>query len=174
MKSFIRAVSFWWWTLVVGSTIPSHACKTSFYEEMFQKQVQRVFQKLKAWSVAAIPAYFKFYLRKEIDAYLKEYEKQTGKSLNLFRDGLKIYVTLDSRMQKYAEEAIKQHLTVLQKNFNAEQARNPNRPYYSISKKTANDLMMAAVRRTGRYKQMKAEGMPEDSIIMDFKKPTKT
>ena len=118
-------------------------------------------------------AYYKFYLRKEIDGYLKEYEKQTGKSLNLFRDGLKIYVTLDSRMQKYAEEAIKQHLTTLQKNFNAEQARNPNRPYYLISKKTANDLMMAAVKRTGRYKQMKAEGMSEDSIMLDFHKPTK-
>lgn len=118
-------------------------------------------------------AYFKFYLRKEIDGYLKDYEKETGKSLNLFRDGLKIYVTLDSRMQKYAEEAIKQHLTVLQKNFDSEQARNPNRPYYKISKKTANDLMMAAVKRTGRYKQMKAEGMSEDSIMMDFKKPTK-
>ncbi|NAW50617.1 peptidoglycan glycosyltransferase [Elizabethkingia argentiflava] len=118
-------------------------------------------------------AYYKFYLRKEINAYLKEYEEKTGKSLNLFRDGLKIYVTLDSKMQRYAEEAIKRHLTELQKNFDAEQARNPNRPYYLISKKIANDLMMAAVRRTGRYKQMKAEGMPEDSIIKDFKKPIK-
>ncbi|KUY15699.1 peptidoglycan glycosyltransferase [Elizabethkingia miricola] len=118
-------------------------------------------------------AYFKFYLRKEIDGYLKDYEKETGRPLNLFRDGLKIYVTLDSRMQKYAEEAIKQHLTVLQKNFDAEQARNPNRPYYLISKKTANDLMMAAVKRTGRYKQMKAEGMSEDSIMLDFHKKTK-
>jgi len=118
-------------------------------------------------------AYFKFYLRKEIDGYLKDYEKETGRTLNLFRDGLKIYVTLDSRMQKYAEEAIKQHLTVLQKNFDAEQARNPNRPYYLISKKTANDLMMAAVKRTGRYKQMKAEGMSEDSIMLDFHKKTK-
>ncbi|CAM3352584.1 transglycosylase domain-containing protein [Elizabethkingia occulta] len=118
-------------------------------------------------------AYFKFYLRKEIDGYLKDYEKETGKPLNLFRDGLKIYVTLDSRMQKYAEEAIKQHLTVLQKNFDAEQARNPNRPYYKISKQTANDLMMAAVKRTGRYKQMKAEGTSEDSIMLDFHKKTK-
>ena len=51
-------------------------------------------------------------------------KKKPENPLNLFRDGLKIYVTLDSRMQKYAEEAIKQHLTVLQKNFDSEQARN--------------------------------------------------
>ena len=44
-------------------------------------------------------AYYKFYLRKEIDGYLKDYEKRTGKDVNLYKDGLKIYVTLDSKMQ---------------------------------------------------------------------------
>jgi len=115
--------------------------------------------------------YYKFYLRKEINSYLQEYGKQTGRTLNLFRDGLKIYVTLDSRMQKYAEESIKQHLTSLQKNFDAEQERNPNRPHYLIDKKTSDDIIMASVKRTGRYKQMKSEGMSEDSIILNFHKP---
>ena len=62
-------------------------------------------------------AYYKFYLRKEIQQYLDAYEKETGKDLNLYKNGLKIYVTLDSRMQKYEEEAIKEHLTKLQRNF---------------------------------------------------------
>lgn len=66
-------------------------------------------------------AYYKFYLRKEIDKYLEANEKETGKKLNLYKDGLKIYVTLDSKMQKYAEESIKEHLTDLQKRFDAEQ-----------------------------------------------------
>jgi penicillin-binding protein 1A len=73
-------------------------------------------------------------LRKEIQKYLEEYEKETGKDVNLFRDGLKIYVTLDSKMQKYAEEAIKEHLTNLQKGFDAEQRRNPTRPFYFLRK----------------------------------------
>jgi penicillin-binding protein 1A len=60
-------------------------------------------------------------LRKEINQYLDDYEKETGKKLNLYKDGLKIYVTLDSKMQKYAEESIKEHLTDLQKRFDAEQ-----------------------------------------------------
>ena len=119
-------------------------------------------------------AYYKFYLRKEIQQYLDAYEKETGKELNLYKNGLKIYVTLDSRMQKYAEEAIKEHLTNLQKNFDNEMRRNPNRPYYNLSKSQINGLMMSAVRRTGRYKQLKAEGMPEDSIIMEFHEPVKT
>ena len=62
-------------------------------------------------------AYYKHYLRKEINNYLEEYEKETGKDVNIYRDGLKIFVTLDSKMQKYAEEAIKEHMTIIQKSF---------------------------------------------------------
>lgn len=119
-------------------------------------------------------AYYKFYLRKEIDKYLESHEKETGKKLNLYKDGLKIYVTLDSKMQKYAEEAIKEHLTDLQKRFDAEQRGRKDRPFYYLSSKQINDVMMQAVRRTSRYKLLKAEGMAEDSIIMEFKKPIKT
>ena len=60
-------------------------------------------------------AYFKTALRKEIEDWLVEFEKETGKSYNLDKDGLKIYVTLDSRMQLIAEEAVKKHLEVIQK-----------------------------------------------------------
>ncbi|MBW8361751.1 MAG: transglycosylase domain-containing protein [Kaistella sp.] len=118
-------------------------------------------------------AYYKFYLRKEIDRYLKDYEKQTGKSLNLFRDGLKIYVTLDSKMQNYAEESIREHLTELQKNFDAEQRGRKEAPFYFLDDAQINSVMMQAVKRTGRYKQQKAAGVSEDSIMMDFKTPTK-
>ncbi len=118
-------------------------------------------------------AYYKYYLRKEIQQYLDAYEKETGKELNLYKNGLKIYVTLDSRMQRYAEEAIKEHLIDLQRSFDGEMKRNPNRPYYNLTKTQINDLMMAAVKRTGRYKQLKAEGMPEDSIMMEFHEPVK-
>lgn len=119
-------------------------------------------------------AYYKFYLRKEIDAYLKDYEKQTGKTLNLFKDGLKIYVTLDSKMQKFAEESIKEHLTDLQKRFDAEQRGRKQRPFYFLDDKQIQGIMVQAMKRTGRYKQLKNAGVPEDSIMMEFKKPVKT
>jgi len=118
-------------------------------------------------------AYYKFYLRKEIDNYLKDYEKETGKKLNLYKDGLKIFVTLDSKMQKYAEESIKEHLTDLQRRFDAEQRGRKDRPFYKLNSKQIDNLMMQAVKRTGRYKQMAAENIPEDSIIMEFHKPVK-
>ena len=119
-------------------------------------------------------AYYKFYLKKEINNYLNDYEKQTGKKLDLYKDGLKIYVTLDSKMQKYAEEAIKDHLTGLQKRFDAEQRGRKQKPFYFLSDKEINSVMVNAMKRTGRYKQLKAAGVSEDSIILEFKTPTKT
>ncbi|WP_370900871.1 penicillin-binding protein 1A [Chryseobacterium gossypii] len=119
-------------------------------------------------------AYYKFYLKKEIDEYLKNYEKENGKKLNLYKDGLKIYVTLDSKMQKYAEEAIREHLTDLQKRFDAEQRGRKNRPFYYLTDKQINSVMIQAMKRTGRYKQLKAAGISEDSILMEFHKPIKT
>lgn len=119
-------------------------------------------------------AYYKFYLKKEIDKYLKDYSKQTGKDLNLYKDGLKIYVTLDSKMQTYAEEAIKEHLTDLQRRFDGEQRGRKQRPFYYLTQKQIDEVMMQAVKRTGRYKQLKAAGISEDSIMLDFKTPTKT
>lgn len=118
-------------------------------------------------------AYFKYYLKKEIDGYLKDYEKKTGKDVNLYRDGLKIFTTLDSRMQKYAEEAIKEHMTQLQNSFDREQKGRKDAPFYHISKKQIDEIMLQAMRRTGRYKQLEAAGISEDSIITEFKTPTR-
>lgn len=119
-------------------------------------------------------AYYKFYLKKEIENYLKDYEKQTGKTLNLYKDGLKIYVTLDSKMQVYAEEAIKEHLTDLQARFDAEQRGRKQRPFYFIDDKQIQGIMVQAMKRTGRYKQLKNAGVSEDSIMLEFKKPIQT
>jgi penicillin-binding protein 1A len=119
-------------------------------------------------------AYYKFYLKKEITNYLDENEKKTGKKLNLYKDGLKIYITLDSRMQKYAEEAMKEHLTSLQASFDREQRGRKSAPFYDISKKQTDNIMMSAVKRTGRYQQLKNDGMSEDSIMLEFHKPVQT
>lgn len=119
-------------------------------------------------------AYYKFFLRKEIDRYLTDYTKKTGKELNLFKDGLKIFVTLDSKMQVYAEEAIKEHLTVLQKSFDREQSGRKLAPFYFLNQKEIDNVMMQAMKRTGRYKTLKANNVSEDSIMIEFKTPIKT
>ena len=143
------------------------------YDKAVQEPIKTDYQNIKGID-QGYSAYYKHYLRQEISTYLKDYEKKTGKELNIYRDVLKIYVTVDSKMQKYAEEAIKDHLTNLQKSFDNEQKNNRKRPFYHISDKQVNDIMMASVKRTGRYKQLAEAGVSEDSILMEFKKPVKT
>jgi penicillin-binding protein 1A len=142
------------------------------YEKAISEPVRVDFHPIKSID-EGYSAYYKYYLRKEIDGYLKDYEKKTGKEVNLYKDGLKIYVTLDSKMQTYAQEAIKEHLTELQKNFDNEQRGRKLAPFYFLSQKEIDALMLQAMKRTGRYQQLKAANVPEDSIMIDFKTPTK-
>lgn len=116
-------------------------------------------------------AYFKTALRKEIDAWLDQYEKETGKRYNVDKDGLKIYVTLDSRMQRLAEAAVKRHLTTLQKQFFAEQRGRKMAPFYGVNEKKRQGIFLQAMRRTDLYKLMKEKGSSEEEIIKEFNKP---
>ena len=73
--------------------------------------------------------YFRTYLQKYLRKWVEENPKPNGEEYNIFRDGLKIYVTIDSRMQKYAEEAIQEHMSNLQSYFFKEQKRNKTAPF---------------------------------------------
>lgn len=100
--------------------------------------------------------------------------KPDGSNYNIYKDGLKIYTTIDSRMQRYAEEALIEHLSQdLQPNFykRAESFRNP--PYSDdIDSKTVEELLMRSLRQSDRYYVMRARGYSEDSIMAAFNKPT--
>lgn len=121
-------------------------------------------------------AYFKYALKKEVTTILNDYEKQTGKKYNLYKDGLKIYVTLDSRMQRYAEDAIEKHVKYLQNSFFREQKGRKYAPFYNYPgdpkiEVLYNKLMTDAMKRTPRYKFLKNRGMTDEEIIVEFKKP---
>lgn len=101
-------------------------------------------------------------------------KKPDGSAYDLYRDGLKIYTTLDSRMQKYAEEAVVEHLAgELQKDFNLEQENNPNAPYYrELSEEELQDIIELGIRRTERYRSLRRTGLGMDSIKAVFNTPT--
>ena len=99
--------------------------------------------------------------------------KPDGSPYNIFTDGLKIYTTIDSRMQEYAEEAIAEHLGgKLQKEFFEEKKGVPNAPFSrDLNKKDINSIMMSAVMRTDRYRILHAAQVPIDSIMKEFTTP---
>lgn len=117
-------------------------------------------------------AYFKHQLRKDVLQCLYEYEKNVGKKYNLYKDGLKIYITIDSRMQQYAEQAIKEHLVKLQKIFFMNMKNKKNiAPFSNISLEKANKLFNIAMQRTKRYKLYKEHNISKKDIINKFQQP---
>ncbi|MDR2887953.1 MAG: transglycosylase domain-containing protein [Bacteroidales bacterium] len=100
-------------------------------------------------------------------------KKPDGTSYDLYRDGLKIYTTINSKMQKYAEEALTEHLSKeVQPGF-YRRARGFKNPPYSddLSKKEVDNIMHASMTRTDRYYSMKRAGISEDSIRIAFNTP---
>ena len=97
-----------------------------------------------------------------------------GRHYNLYTDGLKIYCTIDSRMQRYAEESVTAHVAnYLQAAFDKEQSKNPRRPYYrGLEASRVNDDIKRAKRQSARYVTMKAAGIPVKDIEASFNVPT--
>ncbi len=97
-------------------------------------------------------------------------KKPDGSSYNIYTDGLKIYSTLDSRMQRYAEAAVKEHLGgYLQDQFFREKKGKSYAPYSREVSDKVDNLMMAAVRQSERYRVLKQGGLSEEEIIRNFK-----
>lgn len=116
-------------------------------------------------------AYYKQALRREIQTYLDSLGKQTGKKYNLYKDGLKIYVTLDSRMQKLGEDAVAKHLKTIQKTFFEEQKHNKRAPFYGVTEDKRQRIFQRAMRNTDFYKLLKSKEMSEEDILKEFNKP---
>ena len=92
---------------------------------------------------------------------------------NLYTDGLKIYTTIDSRMQKHAEEAVKKHMgEYLQNEFFKEKKGRKKAPFSNdLTDKQIEDIMLTTMRQTERYRILRTAGMSQNEIIKKFKEP---
>jgi len=99
--------------------------------------------------------------------------KPDGEPYNLYRDGLKIYTTINSKLQKFAEESVTDHLKgYLQPAFFKEQKGRKKAPFaWNVTEKQIQEIMNNTVRRSERYRILKEQGLPADSIIASFYKP---
>lgn len=102
--------------------------------------------------------------------------KVDGTLYNIYRDGLKIYTTIDSRMQTYAEQAVAEHIgKELQPQFFAAQRGKRNAPYSSdITNEQFADMMNRAMRNSDRWRTLKRSGWDDKEILKDFRTETET
>ncbi len=106
--------------------------------------------------------------------WCKKHTKRDGSFYNIYTDGLKIYTTIDSRMQQYAEEAVYGHVArYLQPAFDKENANKPSAPFSGkLTDKQVNQIMARAVQQSERYIKMKEAGASQDEIHRAFHTPT--
>lgn len=105
--------------------------------------------------------YFREHVRSELMKWCEQHKKADGTPYNLFTDGLKIYTTIDSRLQRYAEESVAKQMADVQEQFFKHWGKQ--KPWQEND-----DIVMDAVRRSRRYKTLREEGRSEGEIIEAF------
>lgn len=109
----------------------------------------------------------------ELYGWLKKNKKADGSEYNLDKDGLKIYTTIDSKMQKYAEEAVAEHLgNTLQKRFDRDIRSRAHKPFANnVDDETRERAMNQARRWSDRWRAQKKEGASDSEILKSFSVP---
>jgi len=118
-----------------------------------------------------LATYFRSYLKEFMDGWIKANPKSDGTKHNLYRDGLRIFTTIDSRMQNLGEEAVNAHMKNLQKEFSKQNTRraNPTAPFLDLRSGEIDTLMLRTAYRSERWRKMKLAGFEEEEIKKAFK-----
>ena len=116
--------------------------------------------------------YFREYLKRFMKEWIAENPKPDGAEYNLYRDGLKIYTSIDSKMQSYGEEAVQKHISHLQEEFTRQNNKVSTAPFRDIDQSEVDQIIESAMKRSARWRQMKAEGKSEEEIRSSFDQKT--
>lgn len=117
--------------------------------------------------------YFREYLREYMKKWVEENKKPDGSDYNIYKDGLRIYTTIDSRMQLYAEEAVEAHMANMQEEFFNQAKDNKNAPFVNISQAETDRILKKAMKSSARWNIMESNDKSEEEIIASFKEKTK-
>ncbi len=117
--------------------------------------------------------YLREYLRAEMQVWIDKHPKPDGSKYNLYTDGLKIYTSIDSRMQKMAETAVSDHIKNVQRIFEKEEKQRKTFPFRNINEEDIERIIDQAVKRSDRYRKMKIAGASASEIDVKFNTPQK-
>ena len=117
--------------------------------------------------------YFREYLRDYMKKWVDENKKADGSDYNIYKDGLKIYTTIDSRMQLHAEEAVAKHMANLQEQFFIESKTNKNAPFVNISQAETDRIMKQAMKSSYRWTVLAEQDKSEEEITKTFSEKVK-
>ncbi|MDT0294771.1 penicillin-binding protein 1A [Mesonia ostreae] len=121
---------------------------------------------------SGLATYFRMYLRDFLKDWAKENPQANGETYNIYRDGLKVYTSIDYRMQSYAEEAVEAHMRNLQREFDKQNLKNKTAPFRQISSEEEERIVERAMKNSVRWWEMKDKGISEEKIRASFDKKT--
>ncbi|MEX1000771.1 MAG: transglycosylase domain-containing protein [Crocinitomicaceae bacterium] len=170
----------WWRNSESGNEALSVTISRQQYDSLKALPIVVDYQKVD--HKEGLAPYFREILRKELTQRFNEKDKEgnlliakaDGTPYNIYKDGLRIYTTLDSRMQQHAEWAVHEHMsTTLQEKFDENNYRNKRPPFGNeVSEERIEQIMNSAIKNSDRYRTMKANGASEKEIEKAFHKPT--
>ena len=118
-----------------------------------------------------LATYFRSYLRGFMKNWTSKNFKNDSTKYNLYVDGLKIYTTINSKMQKYAEESVKEHMINLQKEFFIQNDTLSTAPFLDLEEEEEENIMKRAMRRSERWRKSRLSGMTNQEIEESFNNP---
>jgi penicillin-binding protein 1A len=116
--------------------------------------------------------YFRVYLQGFMKDWIEKNPKPDGTEYSLYSDGLKIYTSIDSKMQQYAETAVEKHISHLQKEFDRQNKNNKTAPFRDLDQGQINSIVRSAMQRSVRWREMENQGKSEEDILASFDKGT--
>ncbi len=122
--------------------------------------------------IQGLAPYFRNYIQKYVSQWIDNNPRNDGSHYNLYEDGLRIYTTIDSRLQQKAEDAVEQHMKSLQLHFSKELQSNPQAPFSDIDDQMIHQIIQSSVKRSERWRKMKNSGTSEKVIWESFNQPT--
>ncbi len=142
----------------------------SVFINLHKKPIKLDFKK--ASHNEGLAPYFREHLRGVLKTWCKKNKRPDGENYNLYTDGLKVHTTINSRLQQFAEEGVKTHISSLQKDFYNHWKGYTKAPYPDdFEWEQINDIIDQGMRRSDRYKKLKKRGKNESEIKVVFKKP---
>ena len=141
----------------------------SLYDTLVQQPIVLNFKK--ASHNEGLAPYFREYFRGELKKWCSTHTKPNGANYNAYTDGLKVYTTINSRLQQFAEEGLRTHISSLQKDFNNHWKGYTKAPYPDdFEWDQIDEIIDQGMRRSERYRKLKKAGKSKNEIKSIFKK----
>jgi penicillin-binding protein 1A len=157
--------------IVLGQLVRNHHLDESTKKELERKPILLDFHPESHLDGTA--TYFREYLRDYMRNWVKDHKKPDGEDYDIYSDGLKIYTTIDSKIQEHAEEAVQAHIKNLQEEFYLQQKGNKNAPFLSITEAETKKIFDKAMKNSERWRILKDMDKSDEEIIASFKVKTK-